>query len=59
MFYLVRRSARKDAKRHIVVKGTFEYVMDFVERTDYYSNNRYVVEIYSGDWRLVKVLQKD
>lgn len=57
MYYLVRTYKKnKRAKRHIVIKGSLEYVNDFVKRSNYVSDERYKVEIYSGNWQLIKSL---
>lgn len=57
MYYLVRTSKRnKRAKRHIVIKGSIEYIKDFVTRSNYVSDARYKVEIYSGNWQLIESL---
>lgn len=57
MYYLVRTYKKnKRAKRHIVIKGSLEFVNDFVKRFNYVSDERYKVEIYSGNWQLIKSL---
>ena len=57
MYYLVRTYKKhKRAKRHIVLKGSLEYVERFVKSINYISNDRYKVEIYNGKWELIKIL---
>ena len=57
MYYLARTYKKnKRAKRHIVLKGSLEYIEGFVKKSNYVSNDSYKVEIYDGKWELIKSL---
>lgn len=57
-YYLTITAKRKDAKRHIVKNGfnrTFETI-EAAEKTAANLNRNYIIEIYNGNWDLVKVV---
>lgn len=53
MYYLVSTARRKNAKRHIDKRS--EHVEELMRLGELMNIHRYVIEIYTGDWKLCAV----
>lgn len=50
-YILVTTPKRKNARRHIAWRGND---IDDLRKSAKYINDRYVVEIYTGNWKLIE-----